>query len=239
MNRRAGIAAPHAAHPIASDDDFSAGEVLVEGVRAWLTQLPAYAGVALIVHLPLFLLLPLARLPGWMLLAIFLAAEYVVALLVKGALVRAVLDARRGFSSDFRELLEALVVNAPAAVGLGIQILWGAAVRALKLVLPGVAWLCETFAAIPEAIAEDSSASAALRRSEQLIEGARLRVFLLCAAIWTLAIALPVACGVQEGGSLITVGWMVAYLCTRALDTSLAAVLSATAYAHLLQRPQA
>jgi hypothetical protein len=32
---------------------------------------------------------------------------------------------------------------------------------------------------------------------------------------------------------------MIVYLCSRSLDTSLAAVLSATAYRHLCQRPEA
>jgi hypothetical protein len=31
---------------------------------------------------------------------------------------------------------------------------------------------------------------------------------------------------------------MIVYLCTRSLDTSLAAVLSATTYRHLCQRPE-
>jgi hypothetical protein len=37
----------------AESDDFSAGEVLADGVRIWLVQLPAYAGLALLVHAPL------------------------------------------------------------------------------------------------------------------------------------------------------------------------------------------
>jgi hypothetical protein len=35
-------------------DDFAAGEVLLDGARAWLTRLRAYAGVAFLIHLPLF-----------------------------------------------------------------------------------------------------------------------------------------------------------------------------------------
>ena len=240
MDRRSGTAALKSARAGQDDaDNFGAGEVLLDGVRAWLTQLPAYAGVALLIHVPLFALLFLPELPGWIVVAIFIAAELVAALLVKAALVKAVLDAQRGLSSEFRELLEALNRNAPAVLGMGMRILFRAAARMPKLLLPGVVYLCETFAAVPEVIAGDAAPSAALRRSEELIEGARLPVFGVCAAIWALAGTLPFVFGIQHGAYVITMTWMIVYLCTRALDTSLAAVLSATTYFHLLQRPQA
>ena len=218
-------------------DDFSAGEVLSDGVRAWLTQLPAYGGVAFLVHLPLLLLLPLRSLPGFLLVPIFFAAELLAALLVKAALTKAVLEARRGISSDFRELPEALRQHGPTVLAVGTRILSAAGPKLLKLLLPGVAWLCETFAAVPAVVAEGGSSAAALRKSEQLVEGARMRVFGVCAVIWALAWTLPFACGLLHQG-IVTVGWMVVYLLTRALDSSLAAVLAATAYDHLLQRPQ-
>ena len=237
MERRAVTLQRTRARAIGSDD-FSAGEVLSDGVRAWLTQLPAYGGVAFLVHLPLLLLFPLRSLPGFLLLPIFVAAELLAALLVKAALTRAVLEARRGISSDFRELLEALRQHAPAVLAVGARILPAAGPKLLKLLLPGVVWLCETFAAVPVVVAEGGSSAAALRNSEQLIEGARMRVFGVCAVIWALAWTLPFACGLLHEG-VVTVGWMLVYLLTRALDSSLAAVLAATAYDHLLQRRQA
>jgi hypothetical protein len=236
MERRAATLQRTQVRAIGSDD-FSAGEVLSDGVRAWLTQLPAYGGVAFLVHLPLLLLFPLRSLPGFLLVPIFFAAEMLAALLVKAALTKAVLEARRGISSDLRELLEALRQHAPAVLVVGARILSAAGPKLLKLLLPGVAWLCETFAAVPEVIAEGGSSAAALRRSEQLVEGARMRVFGVCAVIWALAWTLPFACGLLHEG-IVTVSWMLVYLLTRALDTSLAAVLAATAYFHLLQRPQ-
>ena len=93
-------------------------------------------------------------------------------------------------------------------------------------------------AAVPAVVAEGASTAAAVRRSEQLIGGARLRVFGVCAVIWALAWTLPFACGVQHEG-VVTLGWILVYLLARALDTSLAAVLAATTYSHLLERPQA
>ena len=236
MERRAATLQRTRVRAIGSDD-FSAGEVLSDGVRAWLTQLPAYGGVAFLVHLPLLLLLPLRSLPGFLLVPIFFAAELLAALLVKAALTNAVLEARRGISSDFRELPEALRQHAPAVLAVGARILLAAGPKLLKLLLPGVAWLCETFAAVPAVVAEGGSSAAALRSSERLVEGARMRVFGVCAVIWTLAWTLPFACGLLHQG-IVTVGWMVVYLLTRALDSSLAAVLAATAYDHLLQRPQ-
>ena len=237
MERRAGTLQRSAVKAIGTDD-FSAGEVLANGVRIWLTQLPAYACVAFVVHLPLLLLFLLRWLPGFLLVPIFFVAELVAALLVKAALTKAVLVARRGVSSDVREMLEALRQHAPAVLGVGTRILSAAGPKLLMLLLPGLAWLCETFAAVPALVAEGASSAAALRRSEQLIGGARLRVFGVCAVIWALAWTLPFACGVHHQG-VVTVGWMLVYLFTRALDTSLGAVLAATAYSHLLERPQA
>jgi len=236
MERRAVTLQRTPARAIVSDD-FSAGEVLSDGVRAWLSQLPAYGGVAFLVHLPLLLLLPLRSLPGFLLVPIFFAAELLAALLVKAALTKAVLEARRGISSDFRELPEALRQHAPAVLAVGARILLAAGPKLLKLLLPGVVWLCETFAAVPAVVAEAGSSAAALRSSERLVEGARIRVFGVCAVIWALAWTLPFACGLLHEG-IVTVSWMLVYLLTRALDTSLAAVLAATAYDHLLQRPQ-
>src|SRR5689334_16119321 len=111
MNRRpAATALPAAQRPsfeAVEADDFSLGEVLSDGLRSWLSQLPSFAGVALIVHAPLLLITLLPPLPGPVPVAIFLVAELVVALMVKAALVKAVLDARRGLPAEFVELLQA------------------------------------------------------------------------------------------------------------------------------------
>jgi uncharacterized membrane protein (GlpM family) len=220
----------------ASEDDFSAGEVLVEGVRAWLLQLPMYAGVAFLVHVPLLALIFVRALPGWLLVPIFFAAELFAVLLVKAALVKAVLDAQRGLPSEFRELLDAVNRKGPAVLAVGTTIFAGALTRMVKLVLPGVVYLCETFAAVPEVIVEGTSPLAAVRRSEQLIVGARPPVFAVCLVIWTLAAALPFLAGLHHGGHVIHVTSMIFYLGLRSLDSSLAAVLTATAYSRLLQR---
>ena len=237
MERRTAVA-PRRAQQAVESDDFSAAEVLGEGVRAWLLQLPSYAGVALLVHAPLVCLAFLPAMPAFLLVAVFGAAELFVALLVKAALTRAVLDAHRGLSSSFLELLEALNAKAPAVLAVGLRILARAAGKLLKLVLPGVVYLCETFAAVPEVIAENATPASAERRSEQLSYGARLSIFGICALIWSLSAAAVLASGLHRGTRL-TVMWVVVYLCTRSLDTSLAAVLSATTYLRLCQRPEA
>src|SRR5258707_15702716 len=111
MQRRTASPALHPARPsleAVEADDFSAGEVLSDSVKAWLSQLPSFAGIALILHAPLLLITLLPPLPGPLTAAIFLAGELVVALLVKCALVKAVLDARRGLPAEFVELLAAL-----------------------------------------------------------------------------------------------------------------------------------
>ena len=118
MNRRPAATALHPARRPSFDaveaDEFSVAEVLSDGVRSWLSQLPSFAGVALILHAPLLLVTMLPPLPGPLVVAIFLAGELGVALLVKAALVKAVLDARRGLPAEFLELLGALR-SAPAA----------------------------------------------------------------------------------------------------------------------------
>lgn len=231
MDRRNTAALRPAAEEVESDD-FSAAEVLAEGVRAWLTQLPAYAGFALLVHAPLLCLVLLPPTPAWLLVIILGAAELVVALLVKASLTKAVLDAHRGLSSSFIDLLEALNAKAPAVLSVGLRIFVPAFGKMLKLVVPGLIYLCETFAAVPEVIAQDAGPGAAVRRSQQLIEGARLPVFGICAVIWSLSTAALVL----ASGLNLTVTSVIVYLCTRSLDTSLAAVLSATTYQRLCDR---
>jgi hypothetical protein len=240
MDRRTKTVALHRAGPEETESDgLDAVEVILTSLRIWLTQLPAYAGVALLVHTPLLLLLLLPPLPAWLLVVVFAAVELVIALLVKAALIKAALDAHRGLSSDFRELLEMLNRKAPAVLAVGLRILPVAAGKMLKLVLPGAVYLTETFAAVPEIIEEGVSPGAAVRRSEQLTHGVRLQVFAICMVSWTLSPALILASGVHLGGRMMSVSWMIVYLCTRSLDTSLAAVLSAMTYHHLCQRPEA
>jgi hypothetical protein len=239
MDRRTKTVALHGAAPEeAESDDLDAVEVIFSSLRIWLTQLPAYAGVALLVHTPLLLLLLLPPVPAWLLVVVFGVVELVIALLVKAALIKAALDAHRGLSSDFRELLEMLNKKAPAVLAVGLRILPVAAAKMLKLVLPGAVYLTETFAAVPEVIEEGVSPSEAVRRSERLTHGVRLQVFAICMVSWTLSPALIFASGVHLGGRMISPTWMIVYLCMRSLDTSLAAVLSATTYHHLRQRPE-
>jgi hypothetical protein len=239
MDRRTKTVALHGAAPEeAESDDLDAVEVIFSSLRIWLTQLPAYAGVALLVHTPLLLLLLLPPVPAWLLVVVFGVVELVIALLVKAALIKAALDAHRGLSSDFRELLEMLNKKAPSVLAVGLRILPVAAAKMLKLVLPGAVYLTETFAAVPEVIEEGVSPSEAVRRSERLTHGVRLQVFAICMVSWTLSPALIFASGVHLGGRMISPTWMIVYLCMRSLDTSLAAVLSATTYHHLRQRPE-
>ena len=188
----------------AETDDFSALEVLAEGTGAWLSHLPGYAGIAL---------------------------------LVKAAVVKAVIDGRRNLSTDFLELVEALR-GAPKVLVLGARILGRAAVRCLLLV-PGLLYLTETFAAVPALIIEGGSMRAALRRSEKLTGGVRTQVLGICLVIWSIAVGLMLFSGLHKGGSVGSTIWIVVYLCTRALDTSLAAVMSAMTYHHLCDRPDA
>ena len=241
MNRRSAAPALQSAQRPSIEaveaDDFSVAEVLTDGLRSWLSQLPSFAGVALILHAPLLLIILLPPLPGPLAAAIFLAAELVVALLVKATLIKAVLDARRGLPADFAELLGALR-NGPGVVTLGVRILARAAGR-LLLVMPGVMYLAETFAAVPALLVEGGSGGKALARSRQLTEGVRFGVLTICLLIWSAAIGLTLLSGVYKAESLSNPTWIVVYLCTRALDTSLAAVICATAYHHLSERPEA
>ena len=128
--------------------------------------------------------------------------------------------------------------GAPKVLVLGTRILGRAAVRLLFLV-PGLLYLTETFAAVPALIIEGGSTRAALRRSEKLTGGVRMQVLGICLVIWSIAVGLTLFSGLHKGGSVGSTIWIVVYLCTRALDTSLAAVLSAMTYHHLCDRPDA
>lgn len=241
MERRPAATALHPARHSSLDagveaDEFSVGEVLADGVRAWLSQLPSFAGIAFLLHAPLLLVTLLPPLPGALVVTLFLVAELSVALLVKAALVKAVLDARRGLPADFLELVEALR-SAPVVLVVGARILCRAAIR-LLLVMPGLKYLAEMFAAVPAVIVEGGSTGKAMLRSQQLTEGVRIQVFLICLLVWSVAVGLTLLSGVHKAESLSNTTWILVYLCTRALDTSLAAVLSATTYHHLCERPE-
>jgi len=241
MDRRPASTALHPARTPSLDaadaEDFKAGEVLADGLKAWLTQLPSFAGIAFLLHAPLLLVTLLPPLPGPLVVALFLLGELAVSLLVKAALVKAVLDAQRGLPSDFTELIDALR-RAPAAFAVGIRILARAAVR-LPMVVPGVLYLAEMFVAVPAAVLEGGPSRKALLRSRELTAGLRAPVLAICLLIWTLAISLTLLAGVYRPESLTNTTWVLVYLCARALDTSLAAVLSAMTYHHLCERPEA
>lgn len=222
--------------PTAEADDFSTVEILSDSGRTWLTQLPAYAGIALLLHAPLLAVAFIPPLPAGAVAAILVVAEMFIALLVKAALTKAVSEARRGLSSDFLELVEALK-NAPAVLVLGARILGRAFVRSFMLLLPGLKYLVETFAAVPAIVLEEGSTGSALRRSQKLTDGVRGQVFAICTLIWVVSLALTLMSGLHHARGEVSTMWMVVYLCTRALDTSFAAVLSATTYLHLADRP--
>ena len=235
MDRRTVSTALPQHAPRAEADDFSTVEVLADSARAWLTQLPAYAGITLLLHAPLLCIAFVPPLPGGAVAALLVVGEMFVALLAKAALTKAVSDARRGLSSDFLELVEALK-KAPVVLVVGARILARAFVRSFLLLLPGLQYLVETFAAVPAIVLEGGSASSALRRSQKLTDGVRGQVFAICILIWTVSLALTLMSGVHNARSEVSATWMVVYVCARALDTSFAAVLSATAYHYLSDR---
>jgi hypothetical protein len=237
MDRRTvSTALPRTRIAAAEPDDFSAREVLGDAVRAWLTQLPAYGGMALLLHAPLLAVVFLPPLPFGALATILVVGELLIALLIKAALTKAVSDARRGLSSEFVELLEALT-RSPAAVAVGVRVLARAFVRSFMLLVPGLNYLAEMFAAVPAIVLEGGSTGAALRRSRKLTGGVNGQVLAICAVIWAVSLALTLLSGVHNARSVVSVTWMIVYLCARTLDTSFAAVLSATTYLHLSDRP--
>src|SRR5205807_5400112 len=158
--------------PLAEPDVFSPLDVLAEGFHIWLSQLPAFAGVAALLHAPLLLVPFLPPLPRPALVVAFVAAELAIALLVKAALTKAVLDWQRQLPTEFSEYRDALRTG-PAVLVLGTRILARAAVRAFPLVLQALNYLADNFAAVPALIVEGGSTGQALLRSEQLTRGVR------------------------------------------------------------------
>jgi hypothetical protein len=219
----------------AEPEGFSAGEALADGFHTWLSRLPAFAGVALLLHSPLLLVPFLPALPRAPLVIAFLAAEFAVALLVKAALTKAVLDWQRQLPTDFAEYREALR-TAPAVLALGTRILARSAVRAFLFLVPALTYLCANFVAVPAIIIEGGSIEQALRRSQQLTSGVRLRVFGICLVIWSLAALWTLSFGLLNGAGLSKTSWMIFYLCVRAFERSFTAVLSAITYHRLCDR---
>src|SRR5207237_5267430 len=215
----------------AEADDFSTVGVLADGARAWLTQLPAYAGITLLLHAPLLCIAFVPPLPGGAVAALLVVGEMFVALLVKAALTKAVSDARRGLSSDFLELVEALK-KAPVVLVVGARILARAFVRSFLLLLPGLQYLVEMFAAVPAIVLEGGSTGSALRRSQKLTAGVRRQVFAICILIWAVSLALTLMSGVHNARSEVSPTWMIVDLCPRALEHAAAAVVRPTAEQH-------
>jgi hypothetical protein len=231
LPRRAAIATPH------DEDEFGAAETLVDGFRCWLSQLPVLAGCALLLHAPLLVFAFLPDLPEPIVAVAFVMAGVCVAGLVQGALVKAVLDNERSLSSDLGELLQAALREGPRAIIVHLAALGGTLVRLLKLVTPGLRYLCDTFVAVPVLVAERKPMQASLQRSARLARGARLRVFAVCAVPWTTAALVAASSGVFGQSSYEDVAWLIAFIFARALDTSLAATLAATTYSRLCARP--
>ena len=211
--------------PLAEPDVFSPLDVLAEGFHIWLSQLPAFAGVAALLHAPLLLVPFLPPLPRPALVVAFVAAELAIALLVKAALTKAVLDWQRQLPTEFSEYRDALRTR-PAVLVLGTFL----------LVLPALNYLADNFAAVPALIVEGGSTGQALLRSEQLTRGVRARVFSICLVIWLVGALWTLCFGVLTGAHLGKMSWMIFYVCVRALERSFAAVLAAVAYHRLSDR---
>ena len=226
--------------PVAAndDDDFSAREAVAEGFRGWLSQLPAFAGCAAALHVPLLAFAFLPDLPWFISAAIFAFAAIAIAGAVHGALAKAVLDGERSLRADFMELLEAGGRNALGSIAIHVTVVFGALPR-LLLVFPGLRWLADTFAAIPVLANEDGTTTTAFQRSARLARGARPRILTICAIPWTTAALVAASSGVLAGASFESLPWLVAFIFARALDTSLAATLAAMTYSRLRDRPGA
>ncbi|HZR08975.1 MAG TPA: hypothetical protein VFA79_10365 [Myxococcales bacterium] len=219
------------------EDEFSAGETLADGFRAWLSQLPVLAGCALLLHAPLLAFAFLPDLPEPIVAVAFVMAGVVAAGLVQGALVKAVLDHERSLPSDLGELLQAGLRVGPRAVGVHLAALGGTLARLLMLVKPGVHYLCDTFVAVPALAVDQKSMQTALLRSTRLARGARLRIFLVAVVPWTTAALVAASSGAFGQSSFEDLPWLIAFIFARALDTSLAATLAATTYSRLSSRP--
>jgi hypothetical protein len=219
------------------EDDFSAGQTLVDGFRFWLSQLHVTAGCALVLHVPLLAFAFLPDLPAVVVIAAFAAAAAAAAAVVQGALVKAVLDQERSLPSDLGELLQAALRNGPRAIVLHFTIIAGVLGRLLMVVMPGLRYLADTFAALPALVAEEKSVGSALDRSARLSRGARARILAVCAVPWTTAALVAASSGVFGQSSFEDLPWLIAFIFARALDTSLAATLATTTYSRLCDRP--
>ncbi len=220
------------------EDEFGALETLVDGFRAWLSQLPAFAGCALIVHAPLLAFAFLPDLPQAAVIAAFAVAAVVAAGVVQGALVKGVLEGERRLHSDLVELLQEAAGNGVRSAIVHLTVLGGILGR-LVMLFPGVRYLCDTFVAVPALVTERASIGAALDRSARLARGARPRILAICIVPWTTAALVAASSGVFARASFDSLPWLIAFVFARALDTSLAATLAATAYSRLRDRPGA
>jgi hypothetical protein len=217
-------------------DEFSVREVLGDGTSVWLSHVPAFSAVALIVYAPLLAVTFLPGILGFASLAIFVAGELVLAGLIEAAATKAVSENERGLRAEFPELLSAAFRRAPAVLALRVGILIGAAGRGFMLLLPGVRYLCAAYVAVPALMNEDASTGQALRETRELTEGAFVRIFEICCATWTAALLVNLVARFPLPSRMGDTTLAIVYLCARALERSWAATTTAMAYRQLCDR---
>jgi hypothetical protein len=216
-------------------DEFSAAEVLADGSRAWLSQLPAFAGLALLLHAPLLALTFLPDDLGLAVLPVFVAGELAIAGIVEAALAKAVVHYEQGLRPEFVELVHALRA-APAALVLRLRIVAAALARLWMFVVGATGYRCDAFVAVPAMVLEDLSGNRALDESRELTRGARNRMYAICGSVWIVTVIISAAARFPWPSRMADTPLVVVYLVARSLERSWSATLATIAYRRLCDR---
>jgi hypothetical protein len=212
--------------------------VLADGSRAWLSHLPAFAGLALLLHAPLIALTFLPDDLGLAILPVFVAGELAIAGVLEAALAKSIVHHEQGLRPEFVELVHALRA-APGALVLRLRIAAKMLWRLPLLVVPATGYRCDSFVSVPAMVLENLSGDNALAESCELTSGARNRMYVICGAVWLVAAIVTAAARFPWPTRMGDTALVVVYLVARSLERSWSATLATIAYRRLCDRRDA
>jgi hypothetical protein len=215
-----------AAHSGAGDVSWSVGNAISTASALLFGHFVPFVGTALVASLP-SLVIDIAM-PGSFTRA---AVELVVGQIVTVTLVYGSLQALRGRTVSIGECFSQGMRRLGSALGVALLSGIAIALGMVLLIVPGLILATMWAVAVPAAVIEERSSTAALNRSQELTSGRRWRVFfaylvsLLIMIVGGAVIEGVIELTAGEGSTESTVGLWVFGALTQAFTASLAATL--------------
>jgi len=190
------LTTPQLANP---DYQLDVGSVLGRTFSVWARNLVPFLLVGLVVVSPVllgFLLLGLSPSPNALWARLLDLVSNVLTLALTGGVTYGVFQALHERPSDVGDILRKGVNRMGAVWATAIFMGIAVALGICALIIPGLVLMTRWWVAVPVAVIESLGASAALKRSSELTEGNRWRVFAL---VLTMGVIVFVATLVLAG----------------------------------------